>query len=1169
MRLARHSALVLLVAGGVVSRSALADSWPIARHDAGRTGASSGSVPLASASIKWRAYVGGRPTDATVRFDGSSRAVVSVGGRFIAKNVVTQLPLWTSELLGAGRVVEISDLDGDGSNEVVVQTAAQAHVLDGGTGAVKWSSPSDAIQIMGAVRVRDVDGDGLPDVYLDNGIGAKPGTDLVAVYSFATGNAVELWSLSVDIAPQSLNSGTDTLVDLNGDGESEVILPSWTNVRVARGSDGTTLTTLEPVAPVGNPYVQASALAADLDGAGDLEVLMVQSQAGAYNQVIPGVSAYQVDVPSGQSVFLWSADTGSVDSEIAANGNLASDLDGDGVSEVVFSYRSTTTGGDWLTEVRSGSTGALLDEFPDARFEGAADLDGEPGSELVVATPSGLQVHSFASGSLVQVGATLSGVRALGLSDATLHNAGPLEQKLATVVGQEGQTVLYVGVPTVAGAPLGPVGAFDEIRGIVVSGGSLSQVGNYTPLVGAVSGALQADFATRPYEQLALGTTEGLVVVLNRDLQPTNGLIWIDGVPLGSFVGGGQTPAPLSDSDALGPFVVLPGTAVGTVVADARLASWIIPPLPRWWQDDLSSPSVLLLEGEKQVVGVEDHKLSSRSTMGGQLTGQVALPEGSIWGTPLPLQAGADTLVGIDWRVDGMQIQQTAVDFGSGSVAWTAPPIAFGGFFGSSVGDLDSDGVDEWFSLFGSLVSRSALDGSSSNHGSFPALGYSMPLVGSFNGEAPGLLLQAGGKGATLLHSDYSLAWDSTAPEAVNTMAGTRTSCGAGTRFVTPSVDSPYLRAYDGATGALVAQRAYAGGQAFPTIEAAIASGERPGSLSHANSVADLAGTGPAVLAGSSDGFLYVVDACTLDIRWAADIGRSLGEPVIADVDADGEDEIMVSATDGFVYGLDVPCFPAPVVTCDQDEGAAAIYVAAGATVTLGWEGVPGAEGYEVALISPDDRPLWSPEYRAVDGTTAEISLVGALAGRPYRVSVRAVGVDGAGLEAFSKPLVIEDETPPGLSVDAEGGASPSLSFSATDDVALDHFVVRVTPDGGAERVIDDATLSGMSDNGFVSWAPAEDLWGSDVQLNVDVVDSGSLRTSAAIFAHVTDDGIVVMDGEAPSIDHEHGVGESEVIAPSGSAGCSVPRGSVPVNSPTFLLAGLLGLAALRRRSRS
>ena len=1174
MRRYAATALALVVSGSAAFvRDAAADSWPINRHDAGRTGASSGSVPLASGSIAWRTFLGSSPDADTVHFGMSSPGslVSSSGGRFVARDASTQAVFWSSEILGTGTVVGFADLYGDGKNDVVVQTGSQAHVLDPDTGAVRWSSPLAQMQIMGAVRIRDMDGDGHPDLYLDNGIGAKPATTLASVFAFSTGAAVELWSLPLTLSPQSLNSGTDSLVDLDEDGIPEVVLPSSDSILVVRGSDGTVVSTLPAPGGTGHAFPQSSALSAELDGQPGLELLTVQANSFVGGQVSPNVAAYRLDPSTGVASLLWSDHSLGYDAELSINGDVTTDLDGDGIAEVIFSARS---GSSWSTQVRDGATGNVIASLPNTRFEGAATLDATPGSELVVATTSGLATYRLSGGALQQLGALLPGVRALHASDDSLRASSTIQTRLAVVPGPGEIPMLLVGSPDGSPAPFDRVGTFTSVQGFQLSGSAFVSAGTYAPTSGVVTGAIRADLATRPYAQFALGTSEGLVAVLNRHLQPTNGAVWSSGQPVGAFVGGTHLAAPvLSSQDFVGPFVVFPESSSGTLAADVRGASWVVPPATRWSSHMMHNPSVLDVNGIESVVGVEGQSIVARQSHNGSAVSTIAMPAGHIWGSPLPMHiAGStSTRAGIDWRVDGIQIAQTQVNFASNSVVWSAAPIAFGGFYGSSIGDVDGDGTDEWYTLESTLYRRDASTGSFTTQGSFAQMGYSLPVIASFQSGSPQILLQAGGQGPTLVAGDASVLWSASSTQAVNGMAGAKTECASAPRFVTPAVQSSVLQAYEGQTGNLAGSRSFAGGQTFATEQAAIDAGKRPGMLSHVTAVADLDGA-PAVLAGSSDGYLYVVDPCTLGIRWTAYLGASVGEPVVADVDGDGDDEIVVTAADGYVYGFDTLAYEAPLVAVDGDDGSDVLSVAPGSSMALSWQAVEGASSYEVALLGPDDKPLNDPAYHSVDGTSASVPLDGALAGRAYRVSVRAKGSEGSGKEALSKKVIVADSTPPSAQVTFAGGASASLTIGASDDVALDHYEV-VLHSGDEVSFLDDALFTGKSDSKLSVWKPEGAIWGSDVTLDVTVYDSAGLKSASSISAHVDENGNVTASGPGSEILDETPIptdGPSFSNRPSESAGSGCSTGGSGSDASALFALGVVGLAAARRRrSRS
>jgi MYXO-CTERM domain-containing protein len=1179
----KHDRVALSALFGVgliaLARPSAADDWLISRHDRGRTGASTGAVPTVQPVVKWRAYIGGRHIDATVRFGlaDPSVAVAAVGGRLVAKDVVTQATIWRSEMVGDGRIIDIADLDGDGRDEVVFTTSDRAYILNASTGATQWASPTDLFRTIAAVRVVDVDGDGLKDVYIDECAGcAKAGLAYAAAYSCASGAAspTELWVLPVAGTPPLVNSGTDGILDLDQDGIAEISLPSYDNILLLRGDDGTPIATLTPPNVAGQPFSHANALGAELDAAHPgLELLVVQTSGHVSTQSgPPGFTAFSVDPNTGRWSHRWTATAGSYDADIVHLADVVADVDGDGTSEVVLSFRPNATSTSWTTRLLDGATGALIDQLAGARFEGAADLDGVAGVELIVATPSGLSAYRLQGGRLQQAAAPLAGVRAASLVDPSLRQRGGVQRRLAVLSRAGSAAELFAGHPSDAGDfdKLPSITGFRDIQSIKLTPSGWSVGVTYQPLAGEIGELVRSDFATRPYEQIAVATTLGTLDVLSAQMQVTNGLLWLGSGAAGTILGGARQPStgvyggPLVATDANGPLVVLPDSTLGTYVGDATFASWLIPPIPRWYQSGLSHVSIIDLGGSlgPAVVGVEGTDLVARRSTDGALLGALDLGPGAAGGTPLPLAvAGRTPLVGLDWHTEGVQIVQHTVDFASSSIVWSGAPLPFSGFFGSGVGDLNGDGTDEWYSMNGPLNRRVAPSGQTT---SFPGLstGYSIPMVAPLaRGAAPSLLLQGGTSSLKMATSALALGWDRPVTEAINGMAGALVTCGGRARFVSPAVQSPTLRAVDGLTGALTQERVLAGGGAYASIAAAVAAGASPGALSNASAVADLGGTGPAVLVGSSDGFLYAIDACTLDLRWATFMGSPVAEPVIGDVDGDGGDEIVVGISSGYIVGLDDVPFPPPPAIQVAGESADGVAIADPTRpITLTWSPVEGATAYEVALVSPEEWPLWDPPYRPATGTSMQIDLTGALAERPYRLVVRAVSAEGAGADGMSPRFHIIDTRPPTL-VDVtptfiEGGAD--IHIESTDDIALDYAALDWRENGDEARFSGvDTMLSGKSAAATLRWAPPVEMWGKAVVLNVSVVDSAGNSQAKALSLRVGENGAISF-GDEP-----------EDPGATDNSGCACRTGGAPSGgaTPAGVLAGAAAaLFALRRR---
>lgn len=1077
----------------LASQSSAADTWPIPRRDAQRTAASLGSLFPKQGKPAWRAFMGGRPSDSSVLLrTGEPRLLTFTGGRVASKHIKTHATTWLSDLIGNGAIVAVADLDGDGKQEVVARTVEAAWVLDLQNGHTLWRSPPVLFQFIAAVRVVDLDGDKLPEVYIDEcSACAKPGTMTAGAFTFKSGakNGVALWTRAPTALPEARHNGSDSIIDLEGDGQPEIALGAQDRTLLVSGKTGA------PIAEITNAawpkmFTNTGALAIELDGLPGKEVVYYCTTMCSP----PGLAAYRVSPTTGQWSELWTQSTGASDAEVTDVADVVFDANADGRAELALTFRANAAATTWATRIIDGATGAILATF-DGRFEGAADLDGAPGDEVLIATPSGLVAHGWASGVLVPKSDTLPGVRALTVGDPELLSRGPLAKRLAVLKRPGQPTELLVGAPA-TGTQFGllaTASSFSNAKAVRLQGSSWATSASYTPSSGVITAAFRADYTTRPYPQVAFGKSIGTVDVLDAALQPTNGAVLVGGQPIGTLVGGNTGPM-LGDNlivgDEGGPFVVLPDGPRGLVAADARFASWITPPLPRWEAPNLTAVSFQDLGPlGKAVVGIDGTHVTARRSTDGASLGALDLGPGTPHGAPLPLRNGTGApLVGIDWRISGAQIAQQAVSFTTGSKLWSAAPLPILGFFGSSAGDVDGDGVDEWYSMVGALYRRDITTGSASAFS--VSSGYSLPMIASFSSSTAQVLLQAGGYGPKLVGGGMTMVWEGPAPEALHTMAGTRVACAGQSRFLTPAVNSPFIRAYSGATGGLVQERVLAGGSVFTSLGAAAASGKSVGMLSNISSIAHAGAGGPAVVAGSSDGHLYVLDACSLDLLWAENLGAPVGEPSIGDYDADGFDEIVAATSAGYVYGLDHPPLEHPTdVSLNGQSGPIAL--SAGQKLSVTWESVAGATSYQVALVSPDEQALWAPAYQTVSGTSVTLPLSEALPGRPYRVAVRAMNALGSSIDTLSAPLTLADDQPPVVSVQAEplGPGELRLHLQASDDIELDYFVAswKAPTEAG---VLADATLAAKAASPIFEVRLPETAWGQTVQLGVDVFDA-------------------------------------------------------------------------------
>ncbi|MCC6553621.1 MAG: VCBS repeat-containing protein, partial [Polyangiaceae bacterium] len=220
-------ALAAGLAAVALSAPAVAD-WPVARHDARRTGASTRKSDIDKPAAYWRAYLGGALGGAELHVgdtdqDGNVDVLYISGGRLILARPDGEV-VWKTASVGFSGIAAVSDLDLDGASEVVALGPASASLVAGATGEIVWRQSPDELGTLTTARLADLNGDGVPDLFLDRcGCCAIETSSPGVIYSFPAGPGAPVVLPAPPPRPHC-GSAADTVGDWDGDGIDDLLL---------------------------------------------------------------------------------------------------------------------------------------------------------------------------------------------------------------------------------------------------------------------------------------------------------------------------------------------------------------------------------------------------------------------------------------------------------------------------------------------------------------------------------------------------------------------------------------------------------------------------------------------------------------------------------------------------------------------------------------------------------------------------------------------------------------------------------------------------------------------------------------------------------------------------------------------------------------------------------
>ena len=1222
----------MLLLGVLWTAAAAGQSWPVGRHDPGRSGLQPLPAALDRPAVLAALRLGGRLDAgrllaADLDLDGLPETVFARGGRLLTVGPRGRLDA-VSDDLGAERPLGTADLDGDGRPDLVLATAAPGlAVLDGSSDRLLLATPA-GIAPLGTVLPLDVDGDGAFEVYVaDDGCAVAEPAVGGRVYGFAGGVGGLRTVLRLETHDWWCGRN-HVAADLDGDGLPELVAPDDDRVWAYDPRSG--FSTHVSPSLESFPRGLVDLAAADLDGDGDDELVLSSDNRSRW--LASARRLLVLEAEGGTLRRRWEqrvpADAGRHRYLDAPAADVLPDVPG---LEVVTSM-ADGAGSGWTIRVFRGlgldGAPERLVELPGRIALGAADLDGDGAAELLARPapdyepregPQPVEAWRVrldgepellweAPPAVVPLlpdptRARFAGPDGWGAPAAPVLLRGP-ERDPALLVARDADGD---GLPDTLVLLDGPTGLELAARATATGTAGLPA---FTAFARADGGGAV----------LAAASDDGRVVLLDATLAPLNDGD-DDGLP--DVEAADALPAP--------PVTVRAAGHMTTLAVDGGGHPAAFPAPLRGGATDLVEPSA---RSTARATGDERAPLAAgrcdcpagvvplafATTGEGQaalaLHGDLARPPtlvplgraGAPLGDPLPFGPFDPAHPG--WDVVAMRHvdPQSGRSFlsscstGAGSLLWSGAETDGGADDPLSAADLDGDGTPELLVVHGGLREAFEADGASAfqqphgGGGVIAALdidGDGLPELFHGGSAAAGPERISRHRFERLWIADEGLSHRGRYPALARDAAGRWNVAAVAERSGT-------LSAWDADTGTLRWRTTPAGGTGWPDEATARAAGVRPGVLSSPAAVAGLDGAGDgAFLVGSSDHRLYAVRATDGSVAWSVALHAPAGDPVAADTDGDGTIRVLVPTADGRLQVIGAAAADGPAEVRDgdgtSDPDVDLDELSQAQVVAASWTPVAGATGYLAALTTADD--VLVRDWFATTEPGFVLRDASLRRGTRYRTVVRAVlGTRARSTESSSDGfLVVDDDapwveltaTPARIRPDADGiDDTTTLRLEVTDRVGLRRWrVVVLGPAGDVLHELARAETGTARLTATLAWdgrgADGRVVAGGPWRVAGEAEDlaghAGRGETTVLVCAGAFAETAACRDTESPDAGSDAGEGDAAADGgpeggpppvPGGGAGCDCGVAAAGTGAAFPTWLALLALAAGRATTR-
>lgn len=1102
--------ITLCAAAGLVFTSGIAAAqpaaWPASDGSPSRARTAAGPARLTVPVDRWITSVGGRPEAGQILADdldgdGILDLVAIQGGRLEAFGADGGRR-WRTAPLSGQRIEGLFDFDLDGRQELLLTSAGALHLLDSLSGELLWSSPDEPLTHIGRVMVRDLDGDGYPELYVADQACGAGGRGPGLTFDFSAGVLAPRQRAVTDDEARTYICGTyQTYADLDGDGALELIVPDDVRVQAfdpltgARRFEGADLGAL--------PFALLPHAVADVDGDGDDELVGFLN-----NDPAPEFDGRRgvilLDLVDGQIAPRWETGFPAEDALPRASGVVVTGGPG-GATAILASHWSAAEDR-WSILRFDAATGAAEAVLTDHRLIGAADLDGDGAPELI--TRAGDPQAPAQFGTVTVYGSDLAPRFSLERARVELLTPSPRRtdrtpdgRRIFTIARAAGGAALV----------LSRDGDDDHLVDTIESLGADGALLGSVAVIGRPGGFTVSDEAlvepAAPARGLGVwALADGHVGAWRADLTLTNG---VDGQPAPRAPGG--TPQVIA-ADTVGDDVPRPVV----VSSDGRVVAFESTGVERWAAALNASGGTLeagqLVAGGATEIVVDDQRDSGELAYvaldgaTGEILWRHALPADAYRANPPALVVdldddGAAEVLRYDARrADDVRVI-TALDGATGEIRWVAeiPATVL-----ALTGRLSAQIVDGVLQvLFPDALHVYAIDGDGQ-----VSPGVESNQTGGLirpTGAEPPFIRAGGARPLLALGADRATAWQAPALAANSAWVGrSAVAVGGSEIWISPAVGAPIerLRLADGAS---VGQVGLAnGGTLPPPYEGA----EDVRALTAVPDLLDDGAVGVAV--STSAGWLYALGVDG-SVGWARSFNTALSDVAWADVDDDGEVEALVGLGDGRLIMMDQAEVDPPTSVWDNDGDAPAGSDVADLDVSFAqdmlgadWTAVPGADAYEIRLLGANDSEI-RPWQLVGEATFFRFEGLALVPGSTYFAEVRALIRQANGTLSRSTPtrsdgVLIADDTAPTVTITADpevvpfGGARRvDLSVEAADDDRLAALRVEIYA-SGEEALIRRVLIRPLAGASFSGDA----VWGLD-DLDGEPVPPGLYRARASV----------------------------------------------------------------------